>query len=370
MKDIYRCFKGKKTIHKVAEKSLCCTKRIGFYSPSDTLVFSLAPIIKELSKVGVDFITVWYPFSSNEGAKETIQTEIKNVNYAPYTFSRLIRSRVELLVFANDWSPDAKQIIAWCRLLKIPTVCIQESVIDFSSRDGRMCYSDHALLQGEVSFKAIERDSAIIVGNPRYESIKYKERDMYNNVLINVNFTYGVYEEERERWLSDILSVLKEGGYNISISQHPRDDGDLSLYDCKVISSSASSVACQLENNDILITRFSSLIHEAIESGMRVVYYNPHKESLKYDFKFDSSLLYLAESPFELKSSIDSISNTRSICRSEYARKHYRPYKSLPSRLVANWLVYGDKRPKDTPRKLGVKYLLIRPLLSFLGVFK
>ena len=88
--------------------------------------------------------------------------------------------------------------------------------------------------------------------------------------LINSNFTYNIYEEEREKWLLDITQVLTEHNIDYSISQHPRDRGDLSCYGDKVLLSNSSSIVEQIAKSDIVITRFSSLIHESLTQKKKV----------------------------------------------------------------------------------------------------
>lgn len=118
--------------------------------------------------------------------------------------------------------------------------------------------------------------------------------------LINSNFTYGIFENKRDGWIDDITSCLNQFDIKFNISQHPRDKGDLSRYSDHLIQSNSQSINNQIMDSDLVITRFSSLIHEAILMGRKVIYYNCHNEEMKYDFRFNNKFLFICNSKQEL----------------------------------------------------------------------
>ena len=67
-----------------------------------------------------------------------------------------------------------------------------------------------------------------------------------------------------------------------------------------------SSVNIQqlISQSSFVITRFSSLIYEALALGRPVVYFNPHGERYNYDFEFDQKHLILARSAADLERAI------------------------------------------------------------------
>ena len=92
-------------------------------------------------------------------------------------------------------------------------------------------------------------------------------------ILINLNFTYGVFEEYRESWLNDVIDVIKSLKLKYQISQHHADNGKI---DSKFLS--MDNVYEAITNSTLVVSRFSTIISESLSLGKPVVYYNPHKE--------------------------------------------------------------------------------------------
>lgn len=361
-----------RTFSEVSINELCSkSQKIAFYPSSDTLVYSFYPVIKELVSRKFDSqITVFCPAENPEGADKAIGELFKEIEVEVKGFSLFdyIFKAYDVLVLANDWSPDAKQIIAWSRLKKVKVVCLQESVINFDYKYRRMRYADVVLIQGAQSAKHLDRKRAVLVGNPRYEDLNFANRADFSKVLVNVNFTYGVYEEWREKWLKDIADSCNDLDLQFKISQHPRDTGDLSRYGAAVLNSHAGAVHDQLANSDILITRFSSLIHEGLEMGLKVIYYNPHNEELFYDFGANNSSLFVVQNKEELENALSLASSGQLDLdkKRAYAELHYRPSTNLPSSLIARLLqshnlIDGDYDSTDK-EFIGFKYSIVRPI--------
>ncbi|HMX62824.1 MAG TPA: hypothetical protein PKD58_07130, partial [Candidatus Sumerlaeota bacterium] len=68
-------------------------------------------------------------------------------------------------------------------------------------------------------------------------------------------------------------------GLDYFISQHPRDKGRFPDYNVRP--SHAGVVHDHLTDATILVTRFSTLIYEAMIMGRRVVYFNPFGEKMR-----------------------------------------------------------------------------------------
>ncbi|HEU4340181.1 MAG TPA: hypothetical protein VFU31_01275, partial [Candidatus Binatia bacterium] len=94
-------------------------------------------------------------------------------------------------------------------------------------------------------------------------------------VVLNVNFSYGVLVDKREQWISDVHWACREAGYELVISQHPQDDGDLSSYEV-----SKKPLYDLLVEADFFVSRFSGAILEALVIGCPVIYYNGHGERI------------------------------------------------------------------------------------------
>lgn len=345
-------------------------KKIVFYPSSDTLAYLLVPVIKSLQNKYQNEeceLEVWLPNENNENSDIVIGKEVSQIKIREFSFSVLFTKRPDIIVFGNDWASDSKQIIAWSRWLNIETVCIQESVIDFNESDKRMKFADFVLVQGLQTLKHLNRNQIQVVGNPRYESLVFTQRKSFQRTLVNVNFTYGVFEASRADWLGDVVSTSDSLGVPFQISQHPRDTGDLSYFGDKLINSNAGSIHSQLAQNDILITRFSSLIHEAIAMGLKVIYYNPHQESMVYDFQPDNKVLFMANSPAELTDALNYITTLRHEEDSKlYMQNHFRPFSENPSDVIGEWLL-SERQHRRTGEKIGFKYLVIRPVIKYIA---
>ncbi len=305
------------------------SKKIILYAQSDTLANSVSVIGKNLQEHSITYVV---PKKNTEKADTFFES--KKIEYKTYSYSILKSIHPDVFLLLNDWSKEAQRIIAHCHLLKIPVVCLQESVIDFGDHFKRMQHADEVFVQGSQTVIDLKRNSYYITGNPRYENIN-PVVNKGENVLINCNFTYGIFEDKRESWLDDIHQTLLKENLEYVISQHPRDTGNLSKYK-KVISSSSASISQQLEDSNLLITRFSSLIHESLAMGIPVIYYNPHGETMQYDFEFDGKILQLARSRKELEACVLNFKNLTMNPQylNEYLARHCICRTSLPSKNI------------------------------------
>lgn len=208
------------------------------------------------------------------------------------------------LLMGNDWGPLEQQINHMFLKKGVNTICLQESVLDFNRKDKRMRYCSMPVFQGIETLKSVDLQGKIcaVIGNPRYEELNTQPMPNSDRVLLNVNFTWGIYEEAREDWVDDVVEACTDLGLDYAISQHPRDSGNLSRYN--VIKTNASSVHLPIIESSLLVTRFSSLIHEALCLGRPVIYYNPHGENLFYNFSPDNKCFFYATTKRELSESI------------------------------------------------------------------
>ena len=269
-------------------------KLVAFYSQSDTLANNTHCLISE--NPCYDYLN-YVPSGKMENADRFL--EQKNIPFKRYSFRHLKESRPDLLVLYNDWTKAAIRVISQCHLMKVPIVCIQESIIDFGDSFRRMQHADDVMIQGVRSAVLLPRKHFYLTGNPRYsKSVNRVKPSEY--ALINCNFTYNIFEEVRTAWMDDVTSALDEMGINYLISRHPRDTGDLSRYK-NVFGSSSAGLDEQLAMAGLLITRFSSLIHESLIRGVPVIYYNPHNEQMHYDFDFNPEFLALVNNKKTLK---------------------------------------------------------------------
>lgn len=193
---------------------------------------------------------------------------------------RLFRNHdIRAIVFGNDWTGENWRICHLARRVGVPTVCIEEGPQDFDLEEGRhaqMQHADYVFLQGLKTLDYCPALDFYVSGNPRLSTYKPLPLPEPPVVMINSNFTYGVHEDARDRWIAACVAACAGRGVDYFISKHPRDTSDLSRYN--VINSDAFKLPEQLARCNVVITRFSQVVHEAMLSGRQVIYYNPHGE--------------------------------------------------------------------------------------------
>ncbi len=343
-------------------------KKIIFYAQSDTLAHSSWLIGKKLNKDQAELLYTVPPIKK-EKADEFFAS--KKVNYQILTCRLIKKFHPDVIVMFNDWSKISQWIIAVCRLFKIPVICIQESVIDFGDKFKRMQWADQVFIQGTQTIFDLPRDMYYLTGNPRYEPLTVIPNDDKKNILINCNFTYGVFEDIRDIWLNDVVSCADELKIPYLISQHPRDTGDISKY-IHVIKSSSVQIADQLQKTKVLVTRFSSLIHEALIAGTPVVYYNPHGEQMKYDFQFNDEFLLLATNKSQLKKALVKAYEFSDRSKIQnYLINHCIQKSNQPTENIAKLLSHHIFKPGRFSFNDAWKLFLYHPLfLKIIWFFK
>jgi hypothetical protein len=262
------------------------------------------------------------------------------------------------LLVANDWGPAEKYWVHRFRKIGTPTACLQESVIDFGGPARRMRWVDYPLLQGAASVEPLGRRIVFLTGNPRYEQLRPQAMPRRRKILINSNFTYGIHEEVRDSWLESVVSACTSERCDYLIAQHPRDQADLAKYNR--IRSNSGNVQQLLVEHDILVTRFSSLIHEALALGRPVIYFNPHQETMLYDFEPDGFHLRLVNEAGQLPGAIASALADPSLPDSdpffeEYCWRHLGSSDGKASTRVAAAMELMRTLPADIGDPLPIK---------------
>ena len=309
------------------------SKKIVLYAQSDTLSNSCHQIANALGYHDVLFMV---PIKSTENAHTYLENH--NISYVHYSYKKLKEFNPDFFLVLNDWTKEVHRIFAHCKHLGITNICLQESIIDFGDSMNRMLFSDNVIIQGTQTIEDLERDHYFLTGNPRYENARaeFNPSAPKEYALINSNFTYRIFEDQRDGWIDSIAEVCNKNEVKFKISQHPRDKGDLSRYQEQLIASSSASVNNQILNSHFIVTRFSSLIHEGLLQYKPIIYYNPHEETMQYDFKFNNDFLFLCKNKEELDKAVSTILNT-SINKEaidEYITNHCLPYYSSPSENI------------------------------------
>ncbi|KOS06366.1 hypothetical protein AM493_10245 [Flavobacterium akiainvivens] len=274
--------------------------------------------------------------------------------------------RFSLLVLGNDWGMIEQKLNCDFLTKGKNTVCIQESSIDFNPIYKKMKHCSFPVFQGVSTLSNIDVRGIIcaVIGNPRFENLKPETLPEKDQMSVNVNFTYGIFEEARDSWVEDVVSVSNETGVDYKISQHPRDKGNLENYN--VVRSNALLVHDLIKESSILVSRFSALLTEAICLGRFAIYYNPHGENMHYKFEADNKMFYYATNRNELKQAVESIlKNKNEETQSNFLALHIGNSIDGKASDYINMLL-NDVAGYPVLKKLGLK----QRLKLMAGIFK
>ncbi len=277
-------------------EALVAAYPITFIPSNDTHVHWMTPIANLVEA---------YQFMVFPERKENADSALQSTGhpyfqYAPGLFSVI---RTSLVVLGNDWGKEEQEVIRECRILGIPSICIQEGPLHFSNTKFYLQNADFAFLQGEVMKKYVGNQNAVITGNPKYDQLQKLPLPSRPCVMVNCNFTYGIYEEYRDQWLKDIIRACQELQVDYFISQHPRDTGILPD-EYNVVRSNAFLVNDQIKKSTLLVSRFSTLIYEALLMGRGVVYYDPMHESFRLIKENNNGAIYYGDDYESLKNAL------------------------------------------------------------------
>ncbi len=247
---------------------------------------NLALCVPALEAAGVDvcFVDVGAHHYA-EGAGEAIRA--RGLPCEPYSADVLFRLRPSLLVVMNDWGGVVGEAVREANRLGVVTVGLVEGVQDFEDTHVehigvgyvRRPYRTvrHAFLIGAYDRRFVPSDRARVVGLPRVEGL-YRETPVLPKsplAVINSNFTYELYTDDQPAWLAAAVAACQQAGIDYVISQHHADHADLSAYPV-----SDQPLHALLRRATLVISRFSTVILEAMALGKPVVYFNPHGERM------------------------------------------------------------------------------------------
>ncbi|MCX8061888.1 MAG: methyltransferase domain-containing protein [Anaerolineales bacterium] len=260
---------------------------------NDTHVEWMLPLGEKLESV----IFMILP-ERREGALEKLQQNGKfPISYREGILRAVSPSAV---VLANDWGPEEYQIVQEARLLGIPSVGIQEGSVFFPKNTVKVLYnSDFVCVCGLKTSRFLERSNVLLTGSPKYDPLEPSSLPDKPVVIINCNFAYGIFEDIRMKWLESVISVCEKLGLDFFISQHPRDYSNLPS-DLPVIKSAEVNYIDQLKKASVLVSRFSTMLYEAMLLGREAIYYDPHGENPDIFDDIEDGL-YRAQNPSDLE---------------------------------------------------------------------
>jgi len=245
----------------------------------------LLPLSAALKKKGLQCLLVtpipasktfyrWRP-----AAKRYEEILIRTGVQDEFVLSEKQQKNAAALVVLNDWGTPA----AFVRKMKeqgTPTFGWVEGVQDFADIDTgqqRNPYQnvDHVFCLGHYDFDFLKDVKRTLIGSERLRKIWSEDliSPQSSQVLVNLNFTYGVGSQHRRTWLKSVRKACQETEQNYIISQHAADKGVVAPW-----RRSTDSVSDVLKSAPYFVTRFSTLGYEALLRGVPMAYHNPHGE--------------------------------------------------------------------------------------------
>jgi hypothetical protein len=183
-------------------------------------------------------------------------------------------------VGAIDWGAFRNNYFTLQRM-GVPTFALYEGISDdhnLESHHRPLPYrlAEHLLAPGDYYTTIYKPQRLHIVGAPNIQALfrqapaPVPERPL---AVINCNFSYGVLEDKRDEFIHSAVQACLRAGIDYVVSRHPADRGDLG----ELPVDPRPVYAC-LESATLLISRFSTVILEALAMGRATVYHNPHGE--------------------------------------------------------------------------------------------
>lgn len=256
--------------------------RVVFLASNDTHAHFMMQIARQVEN---SLFVIPNRQRKDEGASKRLGEngiDYVEIDYADRENAQIAAFKPDLVFCAADWTSEFIALHAIARSLSAPCVALQEGPQDWRMKiKGKdpLKYRNAEILfaQGPVTLRYIRPKYFAVTGNPKTGKLEEKQLPPEPRVFINCNFTYGEWEDSRETWMSDVLSLCHELELDYLISKHPRDTSEWD--DPNLVESSAFTVKEQLLSCSLVVSRFSSIPYEGLSLGRQVVYYNPHGET-------------------------------------------------------------------------------------------
>lgn len=325
--------KGLKVVSFPSIENHTLNKKICFYASNDTHVYLFKNVLDRLKKDEYDLYC--------DDSEKALTTSQKLGFFVKGGFKECKNDRFffSTLILGNDWGIKERILNAEYIKVGINTTCIQESILDLNEIDNRLGYCNVPVFQGVNSLKKLNllSKASAVIGNPRFEDLRFCSFPLQKQIFINVNFTYGIHEEARSKWLNDILTCANDLNLEYIISQHPRDKGVLE--GLNVLKSNAGIVHQTIKESSLVISRFSALLLEAVALGRPAIYYNPHGEKMTYDFAFDNKSLFYIDNEKDLKKTIKELIVSTEGQDSVFFTKQLDLHLGVTSKQIASFYI-------------------------------
>ncbi len=187
---------------------------------------------------------------------------------------------LKAVITMKDWAGYG-EVVAAAKAAGIPTFAKVEGAQDFEDADtpySRAAYrsADHIFCQGQNDFDALD-GSRFVVGSSRLERLFHAPvmPVTADHVVINLNFTYGVMEEERTHWIESAVGACELLRLPYTVAMHPAERRNQDVPHATTV-----PISRLLMRASTLVSRFSTVPFEAMARGVPFVYHNPHGETV------------------------------------------------------------------------------------------
>ena len=322
---------------------------IGLFVENDSMAKAAIPIIKELQVCGVD-VCIVEGYTAFDKSK-TLTRIFPNLVVKHVNRSFEIPKGIGLFVCFNDWNDEVKLLISSSNNLSIPSVCIQESAIYFGTMT-LMVSASYAFVQGDSFLDYVKNKNIRLTGNSRFSdrvrANKNNTKVFNQKVLVNLNFSQGQSVTEIGCWLDGVIEsarVLEDKGWQFVYMTHPRDltDYPKEFGLENVVKSNANVLPEFLSDSMYLISRFSSVIQEAIIERWYVIYLDDNNYG--FDFEADGNIMFEISEANEIVDIVEckekktSRLNFPESIRDAYIARHFSVFADIAEVKIAESLV-------------------------------
>jgi len=252
-------------------------------------VEELGPLALELDRRGVPtaFMTTAVEGRIGEALRKQVHTELLKYTDTLWEWDPHLptTSRLLAVVVMNDWGPS-RELVEMAKQVGVTTFAKSEGVQDFRDRDTgreRRPYRlvDVVLGQGPNDVAALPGADVRVVGSTRLETAWRGEDSTREPVVaVNLNFTYNVLTEHANDWLTSVVRACENAGLDYVVCPHPaqyKEHVDPALCEGRL---ATEPIRHLLLRAGVLVTRFSTVVYEAMARGVPSIYHNPHGEKV------------------------------------------------------------------------------------------
>ena len=266
-------------------------KRVFLLASNDTHADTLVRIAENLDEFT---FLIPAPGRKDEGAARYLSNKGYEFVEIPYPPEKPTIDLSNSLILAGaDWTSEFLTVHeASQNDPSITTVVYQEGPHDWhlkiatnkgQFRLNQMRRASLALLQGPRSLEMVRPKFFSITGLPKTDFRGFAPaKENQPSVLVNYNFTYTAnkpgYEQIGQNWLDMVEDALDATHLEYLISVHPRAERPMAFG--QIVWSTPESITSQISSSEIVISRFSSVIIEALSLGKMAVYFNPFDEPM------------------------------------------------------------------------------------------